>query len=145
MWAPSHPRPNLARPTIFTLDYMSPLTYNALMNPKDKPLVWLGGVVKTPPLTTEARMEAGFLLRMLQAGHTLSLPHSRPMPAIGPRCHELRIPDQSSTWRIFYRVDADAVLILEVFQKKTPTTPKPVIVLCRQRAAAYDADSGSEV
>ena len=124
---------------------MSPLTYIAFMNPKDKPLVWLGGEVKTPPLSTEARMEVGFLLRMLQAGHPLSLPHSRPMPAIGPRCHELRIPDRSSTWRIFYRVDADAVLILEVFQKKTPTTPKAVIVLCRHRAAAYDTDSGCEV
>lgn len=66
------------------------------------------------------------------------------MPAIGRRCHELRIPDQAGTWRIFYRVDADAVLILEVLQKKTSATPKAVIDLCKQRAAAYDADSGSE-
>ena len=61
------------------------------MNPTDKPLVWLGGEVKSPPLSKEARLEAGHWLRTLQAGHALSLPHSRPMPAIGPRCHELRI------------------------------------------------------
>jgi phage-related protein len=63
------------------------------------------------------------------------------MPAIGQRCHELRISDRAATWRIFYRVDSDAVLILEVLQKKTQTTPQATIVLCRQRAAAYDADS----
>jgi len=114
------------------------------MNPTDKPLVWLGGQVTTPPMSTEARLEAGYLLRLLQAGHSLAMPQSRPMPAIGRRCHELRIPDQVSTWRIFYRVDADAVLILEVLQKKTPATPKAVIAVCKQRAAAYDADSGSE-
>jgi phage-related protein len=49
--------------------------------------------------------------------------------------------DRASIGRIFYRVDSDAVLILEVLQKKTQTTPKATIALCRQRAAAYDADS----
>ena len=114
------------------------------MNPTDKPLVWLGGQITTPPMSKEARLEAGYLLRLLQAGHLLAMPHSRPMPAIGKRCHELRIPDQAATWRIFYRVDPDAILILEVLQKKTSATPKAVIGLCKQRAATYDADSGSE-
>ena len=48
----------------------------------DKPLVWLHGEVKTPPFTTTARLEAGVLLRRLQRGEKLALPHSRPMPAI---------------------------------------------------------------
>ena len=61
-------------------------------------------------------MEAGYLLRMLQAGESLSMPQSRPMPSIGPRCHELRINDKDSTWRIIYRADEDAILILDVFQ-----------------------------
>jgi phage-related protein len=111
------------------------------MNPTDKPLVWLSGEVKTPPLSKEARMEAGYLLRMLQAGETLSMPQSRPIPSIGSRCHELRINDKNSTWRIVYRVDEDAVLILNVFQKKTSTTPKSVIGTCKQRMKQYDADS----
>jgi hypothetical protein len=46
----------------------------------DKPLVWLAGEVKTPPLSRPARIEDGMLLRRLQRGEVLSLPHSRPMP-----------------------------------------------------------------
>src|SRR5712691_12167648 len=85
----------------------------------DKPLVWLQGEIKTPPFSKEARVEAGFLLRKLQQGETLALPYSRPMPSIGRRCHELRIEDQSHTWRIIYRIDPDAIIITEVFSKKT--------------------------
>ena len=64
------------------------------MNSPGKPLVWLHGVVKTPPFSTKARLEAGFLLRKLQLGEALELPHSRPMPNIGKNCHELRISDK---------------------------------------------------
>lgn len=66
------------------------------MSPNDKPLVWLHGEVKTPPFTKEARLEAGLLLRRLQKGEKIALPHSRPMPGIGARCHELRINDEDS-------------------------------------------------
>jgi phage-related protein len=108
------------------------------VRPKDKPLVWLHGEVKTPPLSTEARIETGFLLRRLQRGDLLSLPASRPMPTVGPRCHELRINDTAGTWRLMYRIDSDAIVILEVFAKKTPTTPKAVIDICRKRLKEYD-------
>ena len=107
------------------------------MSPNDKPLVWLEGEVKTPPLSQAARQEAGVSLRQLQAGHTVPMPHSRPMPAIGRRCHELRIQDKTATWRIVYRVDPDAVVILEVFAKKTPATPKQVIESCKKRRRQY--------
>lgn len=69
------------------------------MSPSDKPLVWLSGAVRTPPFSAAARMEAGYLLRLLQAGVGLSMPHSRPMPSVGARCHELRIVDADLTWR----------------------------------------------
>ena len=108
------------------------------MSPKDKPLVWLHGRVKTPPFSQESRLEAGFLLRLLQKGERLSMPHSRPMRTIGPRCHELRVVDRSATWRIIYRVDPDAVVILEVFSKKTPQTPKKVVEVCKERLKDYD-------
>lgn len=104
----------------------------------DKPLVWLEGEVKTPPFSAAARLEAGYLLRRLQRGERLSMPHSRAMPAIGRRCHELRVNDADQTWRIIYRTDADAVVILEVFSKKTNQTPKPVIDTCRRRIKDYD-------
>jgi len=78
------------------------------------------------------------LLRRLQRGEALSMPHSRPMPTIGPRCHELRIRDSDVTWRIVYRLDSDAVIIGEVFCKKTPSTPERVIETCKRRFEAYD-------
>lgn len=109
------------------------------MTPLDKPLVWLRGEVKTPPFSREARIEAGVLLRRLQRRETLSLPHSRPMPNIGSRCHELRIVDRDKTWRIIYRVDTDAIIIADVFQKTTQKTPKRVIDDCQRRLRQYDA------
>lgn len=109
------------------------------MVPLEKPLVWLHGEIKTPPFTASARLEAGFLLRKLQKGELLGLPHSRPMPSIGLRCHELRINDSQGTWRIIYRIGEDAIVILEVFQKKTNQTPKKVIETCQRRIKLYDA------
>jgi len=103
-----------------------------------KPLVWLRGEVKTPPFSQTARLEAGYLLRLLQQGESLGLPHSRPMPAIGPRCHELRINDEAGTFRIMYRADTDAVVILDVLKKKTEQTPQSVIETCRHRLRTYD-------
>ena len=100
---------------------------------------WLHGEVKTPPMSVEARREMGMLLRDLQDGETLSMPHSRPMPTIGKRCHELRVNDTSKTWRLVYRVDPDAIVILEVFEKKTSKTPVAVIDTCQRRVKAYEA------
>jgi phage-related protein len=110
------------------------------MDAQGKPLVWLHGEVKTPPFSQNARIEAGFLLRRLQRGENLAMPHSRPMPAIGSRCHELRITDKGKIWRIIYRADSDAIVIAEVLQKQTSQTPDYVIDVCRQRIARYDAD-----
>ena len=101
-------------------------------------LVWLEGEIKTPPFSRQARLEAGILLRRLQDGESLGMPHSRPMATIGRRCHELRIPDESATWRIIYRLDRDAVVILEVFSKKARSTPRRVIETCRARLGRYD-------
>ena len=108
------------------------------MSPQDKPLTWLHGEVETPPFSKAARIEAGYLLRLLQRGEMLSMPQSRPMPGIGPRCHELRIDDEKETWRIVYRIDEDAIVIAEVFSKKTSETPKRIVDLCRKRLQEYD-------
>src|SRR5688500_9753897 len=108
------------------------------MASSDKPLLWLHGEIRTPPLSQAARVEAGVLLRRLQQGEKLGLPHSRPMPGVGRRCHELRIQDEDATWRILYRLDPDAVVILEVFSKKTQQTPKAVIDACQNRLRRYD-------
>ena len=107
----------------------------------DKELMILSGEIKTPPMSKEARIETGYLLRLLQLGESLSLPRSRPMPSIGKRCHELRINDAHVSWRIIYRVDADAIIILEVFAKKTRKTPKEIIDRCQERIRQYDSVS----
>jgi len=104
---------------------------------QDKPLVWLHGEIKTPPFSSEARVEAGLLLRRLQRGEVLKMPHARAMRAIGSGCHELRVGDKDQTWRIIYHVAAEVIVILEVFSKKSQQTPKPVLEVCRQRLQAY--------
>ena len=109
------------------------------MTTEEKELVWLRSEVKTPPFSAVARREAGLLLRQLQRGEKLSMPHSRPMPTIGRRCHELRVPDEDKTWRIVYRIDHDVIVILEVFAKKDRTTPRSVIDTCKKRIKDYDA------
>ncbi len=109
-----------------------------MTHPQDKEIVWLKGEVKTPPFSSTARIEAGYLLRLLQKGESLSMPQSRPMPSIGSRCHELRINDEDKTWRIIYRIDSDAIVIVDVFSKKTNKTPQPVIERCQKRLKQYD-------
>jgi phage-related protein len=108
------------------------------MDAERKPLVWLQGEIKTPPFSEAARIEAGTLLRRLQEGDSLGMPHSRPMPSIGPRCHELRVRDEGHNWRIVYRLDTDAILIVEVFAKTTRETPKHVLDACQRRLRHYD-------
>jgi phage-related protein len=110
------------------------------MSTKQKPLVWLHALPKTPPLSQKARIEAGYLLRLLQLGVNLSLPQSRPMPSIGVHCHELRIQDENKIWRLFYRVDADAIIVVLWLEKKTNKTPDEVINLCRKRLKFYDME-----
>ena len=84
------------------------------------------------------------LLRRLQRGESLSLPQSRPLPSIGKRCHELRISDEDATWRVVYRIDVDAIIIAEVFAKRTQATPKAVIAACRRRLRSYDSVAGQK-
>jgi phage-related protein len=110
------------------------------MSPEDKPLVWMHSEITSPPFSANARIEAGYLLRQVQRGIKLSLPQSRPLPSIETRCHELRINDENLTWRIIYRIYTDAILILDVFEKKTNKTPKSIINICKQRIKRYEAD-----
>lgn len=60
------------------------------------------------------------------------------MPSIGRRVHELRVTDKDSTWRIIYRIDDDAIVIFDVFVKKTPRTSKQAIKRCKARIRQYD-------
>ena len=66
------------------------------------------------------------------------------MPSIAPRCHELRIVDAGKTWRIVYRIDPDAIVVADVFQKTTAQTPAHVVADCRRRLRQYDSLSRGE-
>ena len=117
---------------------MSYLAYNVFRMNTDKPLRWLHSEVKSPPFIPTARLEVGWLLRRLQQGESLSLPHSRPLPGMGARCHELRVRDKDKNWRLIYRIDNDRVLIVEVFNKTTQQIPDDVMAICRKRLSDYD-------
>ena len=114
------------------------------MSPTDLPITWLVNAPSSPPFSERARRACGYLLRQLQRGGAVEMPHSRPMPSVGKSCHELRIPDGSIDWRILYRIDADTILLIEIFQKKSRKTPKPVIELCQQRISLFDRLSAGE-
>src|SRR6266849_9297522 len=102
-----------------------------------KPVGWLHGEIKTPPFTAEGRKEAGDLLRLLQEGEKLGMPQAEPLPVVGPRCGALRVRDGEHNWRIMFRIDRDAVLILEVYAKKTRQIPQEVIERCKKRLKQY--------
>jgi phage-related protein len=91
------------------------------VSPSDKPLVWLHGEIKTPPFSQAARIEAGY-----------------PMPVVGTRCHELRVRDADVDWRIVYRADSGAIVLLAAFSKKTRATPRAIIDACIRRLTEYD-------
>jgi phage-related protein len=104
----------------------------------DKPIVWLADKIKTPPFSGSSRREIGWLLRRLQRGERLGMPHSRPMPSIGKGCHELRVRDERGDWRVMYRVDDVAVVVIETFRKQTRRTPQGVLETCRARVDDYE-------
>ena len=104
----------------------------------EKLLIWLHGEVKTPPFTSVGRQEAGMLLRLLQEGEQLGMPQAEPLPDVGARCGALRVRDAEHNWRIMYRIDADAILILDVYCKKTRKIPDEVIDRCKKRLTQYD-------
>jgi phage-related protein len=107
----------------------------------EKPLVWLESETKTHLLSKSDRHHASVLLRKLQRGENIPMPHSRPMPSIGHRCHELRINGDTGAWRIVYRIDEDAIVILEVFSKKTRKTPERVVDTSKARLRDYETAS----
>jgi phage-related protein len=49
------------------------------------------------------------------------------------------VNDRNKAWRLVYRVDPDAIVILEVFEKKTAATPWRVIAVCQRRLRFYEA------
>lgn len=107
-----------------------------------KPLVWLGEAIKVPPFSEKAADTAGYLLGALQRSQPVPPKRIRPMPSVAAGCLELKIRDGAAkkTWRILYRIDADAIVISAVFEKGAHKTPKRVIEAARDRLKRYDEE-----
>ncbi len=89
-----------------------------------KVLRFLGDSYKTLcSFPKSARQNAGRQLLRVQRG---DLPDDfKPMSDVGKGVEEIRIWDESGTFRIMYLARlADAVYVLHAFQKKTRETPK---------------------
>jgi phage-related protein len=80
----------------------------------------------------DARHDAGYQLDKVQRGEQPD--DFKPMPSIGKGVEELRVWDDSGTYRVIYTARlADAVYVLHAFQKKTQATAKRDVELARKR------------
>lgn len=98
-----------------------------------KPVRFLGNsrrVLKEFPKC--ARQAAGYQLERIQMG--IFAEDFKPMPSIGKGVEEIRIWDESGTYRVVYTARlAEAVYVIHAFQKKTRTTPHRDIEIARER------------
>ena len=98
-----------------------------------KPLWFLGDSLKKlrdfPP---DARRNAGRQLGRVQKGEQAN--DFKPMPDIGKGVEELRVWEESGSYRVIYTARlAEAVYVLHAFQKKTRATSKPDEEIARER------------
>lgn len=105
-----------------------------------KPVRWIAEEIEVPPFAETVALEVGALLEVVALGGMPTMPRSRPMPAIGSRCHELRVNDRNKAWRVIYHIADDAIVVLEVFAKKTQATPRRVIDRCKRRLRRYEEE-----
>lgn len=62
----------------------------------------------------------------------------KPLGTVGPNVREIRIRESSGAFRVIYQATlADAVLVLNAFQKKARATPKREIDNARARLNEY--------
>lgn len=109
--------------------------------PTRRPIRWLTeDTIKTPPFGKVAREAIGTLLRIVQEGGRVTMPASKPMPVIGARVHELRVDDHEANahWRVIYRTDADAIIVVSWYDKNTQKAPQREIARAQRRLKEYD-------
>jgi phage-related protein len=82
----------------------------------------------------DARQDAGRQLELVQRG---GQPNDfKPMPSIGKGVEEIRVWDDAGAFRVIYTARlADAVYVLDAFQKKTQATSRRDIDTAKTRFA----------
>lgn len=82
----------------------------------------------------DVRRELGKAIFDLQRGEVLSMPLSRPMPAIASGAAEFRIRDRSGIYRAFYYTASPrGILVFHAFMKKKRATAKQELDLGKKR------------
>lgn len=98
-----------------------------------KPLRFLGDSLESlQAFPKDARSDAGRQLLLVQRGEAPA--DFKSMPSIGKGVEEIRIWEDSGTYRVIYTARlADAVYVLHAFQKKSQATSKRDIETARRR------------
>ena len=106
-----------------------------------KTLKFLGDSLKClRQFPEDARNDAGYQLDKVQRGEQPT--DFKPMPSIGKGVEELRVWDDSGTYRVVYVARwADAVYVLHAFQKKTQATSKRDMELAKKRYTELTKDA----
>jgi phage-related protein len=104
--------------------------------PKPKPKlkfhVASGVQIKAPPLTKEARRNAGYILDQVQTGDDPDpsvCDNYKPYPNVGPGCFQITLDN----WRIIYWRAQVALYVLSVFKKTGQATPDRIKNVCKDR------------
>lgn len=85
-------------------------------------------------LSDDAREAAGHQLFKVQQGKEPD--DWKPMPSVGAGVNEIRVWDESGTYRVLYVAKfEEAVYVLHVFEKRSQKTPKGEIQLAKSRYA----------
>ena len=94
-----------------------------------KPVRFLGDALQClRDFPVDARQDAGYRPDKVQRG--LQPDDFKPMPTIGKGVEEIRIRDDSGSYRVIYNARfADAVFVLHAFQKKTQRTSQREIAI----------------
>jgi phage-related protein len=80
----------------------------------------------------DARQDAGYQLDKVQRGERPD--DFKPMQSIGKGVEEIRVWDDSGTYRVIYTARlVDVVYVLHAFQKKSQATAKRDIEIARKR------------
>jgi phage-related protein len=100
-----------------------------------KPIRFLGDSLRQlREFPDDARQDAGYQLDKVQRGEQPD--DFKPMPSIGKGVEELRVWDDSGTYRVIYTARLrDMVVVLHAFQKKTQATSKADVERARARWA----------
>ncbi|WP_333874311.1 type II toxin-antitoxin system RelE/ParE family toxin [Methylobacter sp.] len=100
-----------------------------------KPIRFLGDSLKRlREFPNNAKQDAGYQLDKVQNGQQPD--DFKPMPVIGNGVEEIRVWDDTGTFRVVYTARwLDAVYVLHAFQKKTQVTSKRDLEVAKARYA----------